>query len=495
MYKSMREKGIPIVVILFSLLASVSAQESVTTLGDDLEWVRRSENVVFRAGDRGAPDIVIRDAEYSRDADTDLLLHFNSLPFRSQTPYYDVSTSGVEVSTDNARLGAGAAAFRGVGDQSGRGVFLAPQPGALFGPGTVWDSFSIEFWIYPATMADGESVLNWTGVDSAGDKRIQQQISAEIRDRRIRWRFTNVFETGTAERFSLSVTALSTLVPRRWSRHALRFDASIGLLEYLVDGRPEGIAYATSSGREAGTVYRVRIGESPGPHVTIGSEFVGFLDEVRITRRFADVSGIERTVGPHGSVISRPVDLGARSARFIGIDSVDDRPAATDILYYYRIGDTIADDDIVDAEWQVLRSGEALDPEPRGRFVQVRAELFADHRASPRLSKISVRYREPAPPVPPSHVTASASDGAVTLRWRPVLDESVSGYVVYYGDRPGRYVFATPIDVGRETEYTIDNLENGRLYFFAVAAYDEPRRAGRIPLSREISARPVRTPR
>ena len=496
MYKSMREKGIPVAVILFSLLASVTAQESVVTLGDDLDWVGRSENVVFRPGYRGTPDVVIRDAEHSRDAETDLLLNFNSLPFRSETPYYDVSAPGVEISPDNARLGAGAAAFRGVPsiDQTARGVFLAPQPGALFSPGTVWGSFSIEFWVYPATMADGESIMSWSGVDSSNGTRVQQELSVEIHDRRIRWRFVNMFATGTTERFSVSLTALSPLVPRRWSHHALRFDASTGLLEYLVDGRPEGISYATSRGREAGTVYRVGIGESPDPHVVVGSRFVGFLDAFRVVRRFIDVSIIERAVRPYGTVVSRPVDLGARSAGFLGIETIDDRPGATDILYYYRIGDTIVNDEI-DAEWRPVRSGEAPDPEPRGRYVQVRAELFADHRSSPRLSRISVRYREPVPPVPPSHVTASADDGSVTLRWRAVPDETVSGYVVYYGDQPGRYVLATPIDVGRETEYTIENLENGRLYFFAVAAYDEPGRAGRIPLSREISARPVRTPR
>ena len=66
----------------------------------------------------------------------------------------------------------------------------------------------------------------------------------------------------------------------------------------------------------------------------------------------------------------------------------------------------------------------------------------------------------------------------MSLEWAPVQDPDIGGYLVYYGDRSGRYFGtgseqgASPVDVGSATSITLSGLENGTLYFFAVRAYE-----------------------
>jgi hypothetical protein len=74
----------------------------------------------------------------------------------------------------------------------------------------------------------------------------------------------------------------------------------------------------------------------------------------------------------------------------------------------------------------------------------------------------------------------------------------VKGYLVYYGSSPRNYLGTgatqgdSPLDAGPATTITIEGLENGSLYSFAVTAYDgsEPRQQSEF--SPEVSARPSR---
>jgi hypothetical protein len=91
---------------------------------------------------------------------------------------------------------------------------------------------------------------------------------------------------------------------------------------------------------------------------------------------------------------------------------------------------------------------------------------------------------------------AAAGNGRVRLAWRPVREEDVRGYLVYYGEAPGNYHGGgaekgpSPIDVGPATELDLGGLENGRLYYFAVVSYDSTQPPHRSAFSREASARP-----
>jgi hypothetical protein len=117
------------------------------------------------------------------------------------------------------------------------------------------------------------------------------------------------------------------------------------------------------------------------------------------------------------------------------------------------------------------------------------------------LNSLTIFYEPDIPPPPPSMVQAIARDGAVELLWKPSPDRDLAGYVVYYGSAPGTY-FGTdallglsPIDVGLRTSIVIDGLQNGRVYYFSIAAYDKASPAHIGALSREVAARPLRMER
>ena len=65
-------------------------------------------------------------------------------------------------------------------------------------------------------------------------------------------------------------------------------------------------------------------------------------------------------------------------------------------------------------------------------------------------------------------ITGQATAPTATLQWDPP-NVAVDGYKVYIGTAPGTY--ASGIDVGNITNYTVKGLQVGTLYYFAVTAY------------------------
>ena len=81
-----------------------------------------------------------------------------------------------------------------------------------------------------------------------------------------------------------------------------------------------------------------------------------------------------------------------------------------------------------------------------------------------------------AMPVPSG--TAGASK---TVSWTAV-SEPVLGYKLYWGTRSHEY--DSHVDVGAEVSYTVNGLQSGKTYYFAVSAYNE---IGESALSPEVS--------
>ncbi len=63
--------------------------------------------------------------------------------------------------------------------------------------------------------------------------------------------------------------------------------------------------------------------------------------------------------------------------------------------------------------------------------------------------------------------------GQVTLSWDTNTESNLGGYRVYYGQVSRNYSANT--DVGKQTQYTVTGLEEGKIFYFAVTAYDNTR--------------------
>jgi hypothetical protein len=61
--------------------------------------------------------------------------------------------------------------------------------------------------------------------------------------------------------------------------------------------------------------------------------------------------------------------------------------------------------------------------------------------------------------------------GSATLRWQSNTDPDLAGYRIYYGTQSRSY--GSPVSVDKSaTTYTINNLPEGSIYFFALTAVD-----------------------
>mgnify|MGYP006272872035 CR=1 FL=1 len=470
-------------------------------------------------GFHGTLDLVLASEGLEPTGSTDLFLPFDGLPLYDRVGSYRIAVpeeselvsfragnrrgdgrgvegQGVEI-TETARFGSGAALFTG-----GEMVRLTPAETTLFSPGSMVGDFAIDFWLYPNVINEGRSVVRWENSLWNGTLPVPQSVSASFVGQRLEWSVENLFLTPEGETRTFHLRAARPLVPRRWAHHQLSYDASTGLLEYTVDGTPEAVTYATSTGREPGELLYGRVGLYGSGDIVVGAGINGILDELRLSRtRDPEVLRTTLTGGP-GEVITRPFDLGLRGSVLTSVESIAETPGGTEIQLFYRLADELAGPmprNGVDEQWRTVPASGNIDG-ARGRFLQLRALLLSggDRETSPRLSQIRVRYEPVQPAPPPVQIDAVARDGAVRLNWSPVRVQGVRGFRVYYGTAPGRYFGSvaangdSPIDAGSENSLLIEGLDNGVLYFFAVESYDRFGNGSVGELSREVSARPMR---
>lgn len=487
-----------------------AAEERAIVLGKadgwrDLAATARLDKVVGRFGDL---DLVLAEDEYPPDGETDLLLHFDGPKGEAVPPggSYRVLSDGSLRSSQVRRLGAASAGF-----QRG-GLILAPGPGALLRRGSRWEDFSLELWVYPLLLGDGEVVLDWKGAAATGAGRtaLPQGLQAAFRDRRLQWVFRNLFASPEGRRVPLvALDGLTPLVPREWHHHLIRFDSASGLLEYLVDGVPEAAAQVTTTGGAGGAVCLASVGEAGPSTFAVGESFTGFLDELRLSRRFEGSPTLRTYPSRTGSARSRVLDLGYTGTRVRRIEAQVRTPGHTAVGFHLRLADRYHPEwaggpagapsppSGPGEGWIPFQPGREL-PELRGRWLQLHVELFPDGSggASPEVADLTVVYEQDLPPVAPEGLRAEAGDGRIALSWKRVNEPDVRGYRIYYGESPGWYhgeggaEGASPVDVGDATRFTLTGLQNDRLYYFAVVSYDGADPPHLSAFSREVGARP-----
>ncbi|MDR2073599.1 MAG: hypothetical protein LBP60_09235 [Spirochaetaceae bacterium] len=514
----------------YRVLALSSAWTGSLSAGTGSAGSRDEEIMALYAAWRNFP---------AQESAVDLALDFDETAperFTDRRGRYQVQVSPAVQSVNGrwARYGRGAALFSGNRENSAP-VTVRPGNSALFTPGRNVRDFSLEFWAYPNAMENGEQLLSWAAVDN-------QRIFCEAQRNRLRWTFQELFSPpgGRGSRFTIILEGRTPLVPRTWSHHLIRYNADSGLLEYLINGQIENIAYTTASGREGGDVYTPRLNRD-GAFV-LGSRFSGILDEFRIYNKVVASPGrtaLENTGRVSielpelakfprngGRIETRTLDLGERNSMVLRIEASGGRmgqaqgqrrmairniyagrgnfrfPDNSMLQFFIRAGEEPYQFSRI--SWTPIVPGEPVPETIRGRYVQVAAAFYpsGDCETSPYLEEIRIIYDKNEAPYPPSLVTARALNGAVDLAWRPSPDEDTRGYLIYYGTTSGVYygegarLGSSPIDAGNRTSLRIEGLQNGTLYFFVVAAYDGiSRRPDELhpgKFSKEVAARPLR---
>ncbi|GHV95529.1 hypothetical protein AGMMS50293_18490 [Spirochaetia bacterium] len=457
--------------------------------------------------------------------------------FKDGAGHYRIITSpALEVVNQHlARTGTGAALFSGaVPGAASRSadrnehLVIAPQSrDALFAPDNHIRDFSLEFWLYPLNMENGEQILSWissrpvrTGRNvqgNSGDYAFQR-IQCVSSKNRLYWTFLDFFTSPDGQRhLNINITGDSAVVPKTWSHHLIRFDADTGMLEYVMNGNTEAIVYASSTGREGGEVYTPIVGE--GGSFTLGSRFMGLMDEFKIYGACVSRPSIQKYASRGGRVETRAIDLGEGNSGILMVEASGGRMGARANGDFRRNGRfRFADDSELqffiraaenpyrwdDSAWRSFTPGIDLAGGIRGRYVQLAVDFYpsSDGESSPYLEELNIIYMPNEPPLPPQGLTATAIDGGVQLHWRNSPDSDTVGYLIYYGTIRGEYfgddaaLGSSPIDAGKRNSLFVEGLKNGTLYYFRIAAYDQrdtnnPSAYHAGEFSREVTARPL----
>jgi len=172
------------------------------------------------------------------------------------------------------------------------GIKLFPTPEAMWTAGREWGDFTLDFWLNPTNLNDGELLFLWKGRTAHGKP---QRLSVQVENRRLIWNFESFFRYG-ADR-SLVIQLRSTpLVPGEWRHHRIRYKsddsnpgrsgASPGFLEYLVDGIPADSIHTTPIGVESFETFTPKIGSLSKKPLFLAPDFNGYIDEFHLSSIF-----------------------------------------------------------------------------------------------------------------------------------------------------------------------------------------------------------------
>ncbi len=496
-----------IFTVIFSLaacfcLSPLFAKEVV--LGGKAGWpeFQSSQNITTGKGRYGYECIQLETNSFVSDRDTDLLIDFEDPRNIISDGDYSIikNNIGSTNQTKNEKL---AGLSRNLG-----GISVEGKPGSFFGSEGLMGSFSIEFWLCPSLVENGEVIFNWESSKVLDGALIYQQLAGMFNKGHMEWSFSNFFDgyKNKNGKNEIQLNGSSRLIPDEWSYHVISFDSESGILEYILNGSTEDLLYVTSDGTEDGEISLVYLG-TPS-EVDFCSEYTGGIDEIRIMRRayqspefqsaeYGGKIGFTQYLPQGGRFVSRPIMV-SNGSILKELNAEVNVPSQTEVSFFVRSGDNFFNWTDNYPEWKSVKSGELISG-VNGLYFQVAAELLPDGNGgiSPSITEIALTFEELPEPLPPFVVKAVAGNACVTVSWNYSVDDTAGGYYLYYGNRPGEYLGRiavegeSPIDVGNTTSFTVTGLENGKIYYFALAAWSAHDKRVVGELSKEVFARPL----
>ena len=404
-----------IFLCLLLLASPLFALEKSIELGKANLWgeMQAMEGVTAVPGRWGFQDLALTSAEYAPDASTELLLHFDAPGTADATGTYTLTGSPPLIANEAAALGSGGAAFTGDARVVG---FTGPAGRACFLPALSGETSSIEFWLYPATLSNGESIISWTGFPGKARGRHAGSCRKACSALSVTGN-----SSGTSRISSLSRRASGCPVdpggdtaapaPRmapppaafRCPRGSSRIQAGRSARSNpAYHGHGERVGFHRRS--QGGT------GARRAP-VMLGAGFTGFLDELRVSRRVVDDPVTSRFLGKDG--LGHFTD--PRSRLFLHAHCPH-RSGGLDALRHGRgvllQGSGPLEREAVSwraTDWVPFTPGTDFKDTLKARYIQLRVELYPDGRraVSPRLSDLTVVYEPNVPPAPPAGLVAT----------------------------------------------------------------------------------------
>ena len=453
------------------------------------------KNIDMYQGKGQFSSIGLKSTGYTVDKFTDLLIHFDSSNIIDESSNYSIETT-IGSTNLTKKIGQGSGTFRG----NGESLTLSPEPGSIFSGANVLDNFSFEFWLKPSAYSKNPVIISYqSSVKDPKGNLLPQELSCYIKDRKLVWELKNIFYMNGDEN-DIVLSGLTPTVPEVWHHHLLRFNGETGVIEYLLDGNLEAVQYASKTGNEDGTIFYPLLTANKNSKLMIGKYYIGYMDELRISKAFIQTPILNRYQDISGTVQSRIIDFGRLDSTLQKISIDSEIPEDSAIFFYYNLSNKL--EDLFDSNnWISFLPSKLLLSENKGRYFSLKMELQpnSSQQKTALISKVLVSYKENIPPAAPILISASEENNSIALSWRELSEQDIEGYLIYYGTEKGVY-FGSEAKEGespliikgkKNTSLTIHGLNNGKLYHFAIAAYDGAGIDYPGELSAEITSRPV----
>ncbi|WP_024653573.1 fibronectin type III domain-containing protein [Borrelia persica] len=495
-------------IFIFTLLCfympSVFSQELKLILDhkDGFKFIQESHNISFARDKRGVLGIYLD--KYRG------VLDYNNVDFRLEIENdnivkdaalnYLIDPSNVRISNSFHNISGNSLIF-----YSSRNMLkLKPvTKKAFFYSGNVISDFTIQFWVYRSTSITGEVIVSWNGYKNIKGVWVDQAIRLESEGGTFVWNFNNVFLNDNGEPIRVKLKSDDDFIPKEWHLHTVRYSQKDGLLEYLIDSKPQAIEYITADRRE-GFGYLLNIGNFID--FTLGQYFTGAIESFEIHKSFEEVHNAFFS-RDKGYIITEPIELSKAYSQILSIEFDTLKPKDTDIFYYYRLDNKIFYGIDKNGEVKKNLTGDWIPFNPNNgfpkfdvsKYIQLKVEFYPNGNPleSPSLYSMVVTYIPEAAPFPPLITKAVPGSGEILIEWFPVISSNIGGYYIYIGVSPCNYhgnagsILKSPIDVGNQTSFKITGLENGRLYYISVASYNLDKSVNEASFSKEISVRPM----
>ena len=231
------------------------------------------------------------------------------------------------------------------------GIKLFPTPGAMWAADREWGDFTLDFWLNPTNLNDGELLFLWKGRTAYGKP---QYLRARVENRRLIWDFEGFFRYGADRSLTIQLRSIP-LVPREWRHHRIRYKsddsnpgrsgASPGFLEYLVDDVPVDAVHTTAIGTESIEIFTPKIGSLSKKPLMLAPDFNGYIDEVRLSSIF-DMEPIPKNFSNSNSIsfgtgYTDVIDSGYPESEITAFRAHYDSPGNSQIRFFLYAADNL----------------------------------------------------------------------------------------------------------------------------------------------------------
>ena len=472
------------------------------------------DNVTIEQGPLGRLDILLEDNSLIEDKkSTEILLHFDrnemdKIFFTSER--YETESVDIFPSENIRKFGSHSAGFL----YHHNSIKIKPLESSVFFKERPVPSFAIDFYLYPTSAYDEDTVFSWHVPVVELDGKYTG-IKAYFENGKLVWLIENVFKNRGPGFKKVSLGERIETPINEWHHHALYYNSQDGLLTLYFDGKENNLEWITSNGSENGSILEGEFSRYLAVPITIGESFLGYMDEFRISR---GLPGFDiKDFREKGEINSRVIELDHKGTKVVKMswESIEEKGTAVRMFYrisedYFFPGDGESLDSSDDTNsssgevpdggpsgprWVQVKNGVEISENLTGKYLQWRAVLYGTNgEYTPYLLSMEMMLELDPPPQAPVLLKVDPVDGGAKLVWAKNKESDISGYKIYYGGS-SKFYFGTgsdaddsPVFVGDVNNFVLRGLENEKVYFFSITAVDSSDQESGF--SEEFIARP-----